>query len=507
MADRVNFGQISKVVKDRAAELARRGESAFENVPKEVKEKVLDAMDEVEKLWKAGKPVQRRAQTVLAPVMWQAQTGIAPEKLDLGTATDLEDLMQPGFTPQWSQFINIAAHSLLGSYQMYGRITETAFMVAIQLPFTSLFIYMQARRFGTPSVFELRDSLAEKLVLTEADEISPRDVRPPLPGFYIQMPPGALELRNVHTGWHKVTFIGVASAFVHAGPRAGRTLMSLFWCEPNERSTSATDDNAQVSFISLPENYDGSIEQYETTIRTDTAEGVPERSFVRWQGKELPYEEGHKLLRKFVISFCLYLSSPNPDIQPTGGKQTWKDVVEKAEGAHAAGPHVRRQVTIGKNFSLWDVGRNVRRLQKLTATDILVKGHWRRQAHGVARLLRRVIWIEPFVRRPTGGEVEGHEYDVRADRDVKENPDDLQGLAQRIAERLKPVLGAALAAEVANGAAQAYAAEEGENESVVVVVRDVLTQRKRHPTTYRAEHLTDEMIDEALTAVEDMEWS
>jgi hypothetical protein len=357
-------------------------------------------------------------------------------------------------------------------------------------------------------VFELRDGLADKLVLTSADAVKPSDVRPPLPGFYIQMPPGALELRNVHTGWHKATFVGVAESFVHEGPRAGRALTSVFWCEPNERSGSATDDNAQVVFISLPENYPGSIEQYESTIVGDDNPRGPKQSFVRWQGKDLSFEEGHQLLRKFVINFCLYISSPNPDVQPTGGKQKWKDVVDKAEGARGAGPHAKRQVTIGKNFSLWDVGRNVRRLQKLTATDILVRGHWTHQVHGVGRALRKVIWIEPFVRRPTGGEVEGHEYAVEPGRDVKENPD-VQELALQLAERLQPALGRALASEVANNAAMAYlgAEETDEVEPIVVVVRDALMQRKRHPTTYRAEHLTDEMIDEALTAVEDMEWS
>jgi hypothetical protein len=501
-----DFWTISDTIKQRAVELASSPGMALRHATPDMQKKLLATMDEVEKLWRQGKPVQRRSQTVLSPMLWHVQTGIAPEDLDMGTATDLIDLMRPGNTKQWKQLIDVAANALLGQLQMYGhRMSGQQFFAAIQLPFTALFIYMSARRFGAPSVFELRDSLAEKLILTDADSVRPRDVRPPLPGFYIQMPPGALEMWNSVTGWHKVSLVGVAEGRANDGPREGRLLLSLFWGEPNEKSTSATDDNAQVNFVSLPEGFDGSIEEYEATIDDDGMDSRRERRpFVRWQGVEFAYEDGYKLLRKFVVNFCLYLSSPNPDIQPTGGRQTWPEVVEKAEHARRAGSGARRQVTIGKNFSLWDVGRQVTRIQRtLTKDDILVRGHFRQQAHGPGRALRKVIWIEPFVRRPTGGDVEGHDYAVKG---VRENGR-VHDIAREIARRISPFVGASLGSDVANNAATVYGGDDDDEEKVpvVVAVRDALMQRKRYPGVYKAEHLTDEMIDKALTAVEDME--
>lgn len=506
MAERMDFEDIIGVIKGRALEMVDGLRRTVPGADRDMQKRLFAVAEEIEKSWKQGKPVQRRSQTVLAPLTWQAYTGIEPEKLDIGSATDLLDLMQPGYTPQWSQLVDISANALIGAITMSRgqQLSQVQYLASIQLPLTVLYIYMAARRFGAPSVFELRDTLAEKLLLTDADKIRPDDVQPPLPGFYIQMPPGAMEMWNNVTGWHKVSFVGVAEGLAKEEIRAGRILYSVFWGEPNENSTSPSDDNAQTSFVSLPDGYDGSVEEHEKTIRDVRQKGENRQPFVRWNGTEFSFEEGHKLLRKFVINFCLYLSSPNPDIEPTGSRQTWKDVIDKAEGARKTGPHARRQVTIGKNFSLWDVGRRVNRIQRtMTATDVLVRGHWTRQAHGPRWSLRKVIWIEPFVRLRTGGEVEGHEYAVKG---VKKNTRG-QDVAREVARRIQPIVGEALGSEVANNAASAFAMMEDELDAVplVVCVRDVLMQRKRYPGIYKAEHLTDEMIDQALTAVEGME--
>lgn len=421
MTERLSFPQVIDLIQPRiaAAAAAMEDGTLSNNLTRDQKRQLTALIDEVEKAWKQGKSIQRKQQTVLGPLMWQAMTGIAPEDLNIGTAEEMVDLMQPGFTPQWGKLLDIAAHSVLGALQLYGhqRMTEAAFLSAVQLPFTSLYIYMSARRFGAPSVFELRDGLAEKLTLTDLNGIKPDDVRPPLPGFYIQMPPGALELWNESTGWHKVSLVGVAEGRSDEGLRQGRVLMVVFWCEPNARSRSPSDDNAQVVFVSLPEGYDGSVEQYEASLdeaKRGAFESKSRKPFVRWDGAELSYQDGFALLRKLIVNFCLYLSSPNPDIEPTGAKQVWKDVVTKVGAVvKAVGPRARRQVTIGKHVALWDVGRKVARLtREMTATDVLVRGHWRHQAHGPARSLRQIMWIEPHVRRPTGGEA-AHEYNVK----------------------------------------------------------------------------------------------
>lgn len=414
-----SFERIAEEILARAQRFDEN-ESAYlqKNLDRDLRKQLSSSMDELDRMWRQGKPVQRRMQLVMQPLMWQAHTGIPSDRLRLGSATDPDAMLREG--PNVEAFLDISAWAILGAMRMYGLLSSDQFFASLQLPLTALYVYLSSREFGSPSIFELRNNLAEKLALTDVDQIKPSDVRPPLPGFYIQMPPEALELKNQHTGWHKTSLIGIAESNFTEGPRAGRGLSCVFWCEPNAQSSAPTDDNAQTAFVSLPDGFNGTIEEFEASI-FDDGRG-PRAPFVKWQGKELSFVEGHALLRRFAINFCLYLSSPNPDIQPTNGRKPWQEVVEQAEQTRDE-PRARRQVVIGKNFSVWDVGRSVKRLVRLTATDIMVRGHWRRQAHGVGRSLRRVIWIEPFVRRPTGDGVEGHEYAVK-DGDIKRNPSD-----------------------------------------------------------------------------------
>lgn len=486
----------------RARQLSAQDPAPFfsKYMTKDLRRLITSTMEENERAWRQGRSIQRRQQTILNPLMWQAHTGIEPERLRLGDNMDPEAMFLEG--PNADRFIDLAAMAVVGSLLSGAAQGQNALYAAVQLPTIALFIYMAARRFGTPNVFDLRNNLAEKLLLTDVDQIRPADVQPPFPGFYVQMPPGALEMFNAQTGWHKTTFVGIAEAvFTNESGRRGRGLASIFWSEPNENSAAPEDDNAQVSFVSLPMDYDGTIEQYESTIEYDGTEGTRQQ-FVKWQGRPLGFEEGHKLLRRFMVNFCLYLSSPNPDIQPTSGKQSWKDVSEQVGEARAQ--RSKRPVTVGKNFSMWDVGRNVHRLVRLTATDILVRGHWRRQAHGAGRALRKVIWIEPFVRRPTeGAEATGHDYAVENERELKRNGADLRDLARRISERISPHLGRALGQEVANNAAGVFVDPEM-TDPVSTVVEQVLRQRMRHPVVYGAQHVDEDTFLAAIAAVEDL---
>jgi hypothetical protein len=81
-------------------------------------------------------------------------------------------------------------------------------------------------------------------------------------------------------------------------------------------------------------------------------------------------------------------------------------------------------------------------------------------------------------------------------------------MAKQAREVLEPILGAALAADVANNAATAFAFDEDEiyepDISFADAVRESLVQRLRHPKAYRAEHLTPEMIEEAVAAIKDI---
>jgi hypothetical protein len=103
---------------------------------------------------------------------------------------------------------------------------------------------------------------------------------------------------------------------------------------------------------------------------------------------------------------------------------------------------------------------------------------------------------------------EESEAPMKLVRSVKANGR-LQDIAESVREALRPVLGDALAREVANNAAMAFLSDDDEiyepDMTLAEVVRETLAQRMRHQKTYRAEHLTPEMIDEAVEAIEKMD--
>lgn len=82
-----------------------------------------------------------------------------------------------------------------------------------------------------------------------------------------------------------------------------------------------------------------------------------------------------------------------------------------------------------------------------------------------------------------------------------------QDLADVTREILQPILGDKLAQDVANNSAMAFGDDDEIYQTDIPfaeVVRTALMQRLKHPTIYRAEHLTQQMIDRAVWAVANM---
>lgn len=84
-----------------------------------------------------------------------------------------------------------------------------------------------------------------------------------------------------------------------------------------------------------------------------------------------------------------------------------------------------------------------------------------------------------------------------------------QDLATAARAALSPILGDKLAEDVSNNAAMIAVAEDDgiydSEMSFPEAIRATLVQRLNHPGTYRAGHLTEEMIDEAVDAVAEMD--
>jgi hypothetical protein len=278
----------------------------------------------------------------------------------------------------------------------------------------------------TPNYFVLSDSLAAMLQATELRGVYPDDIHLPMPGFFIQIPTGCFDWYNDITGYHPVEIIGVAEQNKGSCPhdqrmlsQGHRLLVSIFG-SPNAASTSPLDDGCGSFTIPLhTANRDISEMAAE-----DEIESSLEFQGGRIHGHEVSGKEIREAIRNFTLNLILYISAYRDC-----------DVVHAHE--EKVQSILRQRKTKGKNFAK----RRLHELQEdrtfLVGTKVvfgreapgmpsgtgqersaqtfrsLVRGHWRRQAHGPERALRKMIWIQPHSRGGDAGAVFGHDYVIR----------------------------------------------------------------------------------------------
>lgn len=393
--------------------------------------------EELNAAWKGGRAIQRRQNLVLLPVVWKEQGTSLTQK---APPTPWQLLLLP--TVGHERLVHYVAIQALNALSGDPRVQQHAGAMsnvvdnAVHVSLYPIWTYLRASELSQPNVFEVRDTLVEKLLNTDIDNVRPKDVHLPFPGFYLSlaasdMPP--LFLRNALTGFHEISFIGIGE-----GRAAGdRLLYCTFWGEPRPDGGGTHDDHVYSFSFPLPQMGDsetltGIMEQADRhererldALKIEVVGGVQDHA--RICGESYDFFETVGMLRRLVINFCLYLSSPNPDIEPTRPQQpAWGSAAPGPEpGPQRSTVRVRRSSRKGKKkdksaaplYELWDVGRTVERLRRhSTATDILVRGHFRNQAHGIGRTLRRIIWIEPHIRlRTDTDEPMGHEYRISED--------------------------------------------------------------------------------------------
>lgn len=378
--------------------------------------------------WRAGRPIQRKQNLSFLPVVWRAY-GL---DIDQRPPSHPKALVLPT-TRGHEGFVRATAEQALMAVSAQPPRTEgQALGLVINAMHSTLFpiwTYMSAQQTGNPNVFAVRDSLVEKLLNTDIDNVRPEDVRLPFAGIYISMPFGEklVTLRNQQTGHHEVSFIGVAEGQSEDG---GRALFCTLWGEPKPDGTSPSDDHIYSFSFDLPDGssetlkavIDKSDEEQREELRQRQVPILIERDMAHVYDESFDFFEAVNLMRRLVVNFCLYVSSPHPDIEPIkSGQSQWGTTVRGEGRPKRTKVRVsrrrrssRKKKVASATYEVWEVGRNVEKLRRVSvATDILVRGHFRRQAYGSGRKLRRVIWIEPHIRLPTDdGEVPGHEYEV-----------------------------------------------------------------------------------------------
>jgi hypothetical protein len=240
---------------------------------------------------------------------------------------------------------------------------------------------------GRPA-YQLTHGLAAALMLTDPPPMQPGErLELPARTFCIMLPEGIVPVFNKGVqGWADLIWVN-ASKNVHV--ESGQEEEFFRWLV-EWRSVSVWRDRK-------PEHlYD---EEDERKLEIEGAELVAEDDLCLWSGLKL------------VRNLCSWL-------QATDALQNYKRPVAKKrkKSKHKApkarvyqlgrevkvSPELREmasEIALGKS-------KHAREGWKLRAQH-LVRGHWRNQAHGPQRSLRKLIWIEPHTRGPSGEEAWG----------------------------------------------------------------------------------------------------
>jgi hypothetical protein len=272
----------------------------------------------------------------------------------------------------------------------------------VKVPYSTLGAYEKAElvaaaacRHGKPNVFRISDGLAEQLALTDISGVDGADLRFPFPGLWLRIPRSAAITLPGTTGRLSVRMVGVAEVVASYngdevtlgdGPGARRSILVVAISE-----APAGNGPAHATVIS--------------DISPGPLEYMPRGGDTLHIGDSLLGTEG---LRQLAIGALLYITSPNPDVRPASNAKNvtaWDEAVTAGRTRpHAPGRKPGSRM-------LWDVGASIKRL-RVAALDVLVRGHWRRQSHGPRHTLRKMIWVQPHVRMPTGCPTAGHDYVV-----------------------------------------------------------------------------------------------
>lgn len=224
-----------------------------------------------------------------------------------------------------------------------------------------IYCYVMASSAGKPNVFRISEDLTENLLKTDLVGVSSSDVQIPFAGLYLSI--GASDIREISGA--------SAVSVTQSHDERGRRIIH-----------ACAHSNARWGHVPV-----------------DLSGPFPLSS----DGSDLDQ------LGKFIVNALLYITSPNPDVMPASGARVdtaWDEAVTaartspRAPGRHKPGARM-----------LWNVGASVKRL-RVAALDVLVRGHWRRQAHGPRHSLRKMIWVQPHIRMPTGAPTAGHDYVV-----------------------------------------------------------------------------------------------
>lgn len=234
-------------------------------------------------------------------------------------------------------------------------------------------------------IYEVATPLAESLADTKLSAPS-SCVNLPLPTFYVAFDEDCgIKFFNELTGWHDADGVFVTSCDVAGLP------VIHFLAVGRSHSRADPSDNALFNFmlpvdeVGIEEHFSANLDVYRSNLK-ENCEAVL------------------KIIR-IVVGMTLYLQSGTTDVHEHGnsvpaslrktaeklgkkqGAKWLKERFERVRWLRVGGSYAKPQKPVGEDG-------------KQLTSAVLVAGHFRNQAHGVGRLERKILWIQPHWRGP-----------------------------------------------------------------------------------------------------------
>jgi hypothetical protein len=260
---------------------------------------------------------------------------------------------------------------------------------------------MVAHHYHGTQVYDVAPGLAMELAHTGLKGLIAEDLRLPHQGIYIQAPTElGLRVFNSNTGWHNVYGIYVSEDFVH-GERTWRFLVA------GESKKQVVDnlefeDDALIFFhVRLPDHT-----ALEDCV-AHTTEKMTKGSFTSEGAKKV--REVWLSIFRWAMNVTLYITMPGAEVERViadpEARALWHRV-QKAKGTKREKLKERLKKSDARTRNILGATVVFRRpAEKDGDTTCGVgaplrvryirRGHWRKQAFGEERSLRKIIWIKP----------------------------------------------------------------------------------------------------------------
>ena len=255
------------------------------------------------------------------------------------------------------------------------------------LPLEQIVFFFAARWAdqGFPTV-TMGHKYAAALMATSVPREAVADVRPPFHAFAIEVPQGLLNVLDHDGTSYDVTRVCV-------------------------QHTRAPDAWYYVVFTT------GRVALYKHGISTEMLTEEEFKDECEWDTYSFSVPMSSRddrinfLVQRLILNVCLAMASKDA-ARPVGkaagmGPGTLRSSPEPLVRTYKLG----KPLKLDCRDAVRDYAEGVRPQSKLSV-QVLVRGHWRRQAHGPEHSLRKWLWIEPFWRGPEDAPILARPHDL-----------------------------------------------------------------------------------------------